>query len=277
MATDSLPNYSWLQFPASYISDIDFLALSDAAVSLYVKIYLLALKADAEGLVASERRPYTVKDLAWQFRKPEDEISATLEELSVAGFVVTEPEIRIARFQAEQGPGDERKRAAWRERQRKHREKINEAELKKAEQSVAEQRASALHHGDVTVTSRVTDTTSLESVMHDSRVTNPAAASPASFGDYGLRVFNKVTGMFSIPDPEKTIPALDGLYYQHGKDEEKLIAYLKPFYEAWKERRTKDGRFYSKTNCGWLYEWAVAGEIPANGKTSAPQFVEEYQ
>lgn len=90
----------------------------------------------------------------------------------------------------------------------------------------------------------------------------PTPAPPIPFADYGLRVFNKVTGMFSIPDTEKVIPALEGLYYQHGKDEEKLIAYLKPFYQAWITRKNKNGRTYSKAHCGWLYEWAVAGEIP---------------
>lgn len=95
---------------------------------------------------------------------------------------------------------------------------------------------------------------------------NPPAASPEPkpFGDYRLRVFNKVTGMFSIPgDLQVVLPALDGLYYQHEKDEARLVEYLKPFFQAWIKRKDKDGRAYLKTNPAWLCDWAVSGDIPA--------------
>lgn len=83
-------------------------------------------------------------------------------------------------------------------------------------------------------------------------------------GDYAIRVWNKITGMFTIPakDIDKVLPALEALYYQHGKDEAKLIEFLKPYYQSWISRRAANGLPYSKTNCTWLYDWAVAGEIP---------------
>ena len=85
-----------------------------------------------------------------------------------------------------------------------------------------------------------------------------------NLSDYCLRVFNGVTGMFSIPssETEKVLPALEGLWFQHGQDENRLIEYLKPFWEKWLTCKTKNGRFFSRSNCAWLYDWAVAGEVP---------------
>lgn len=77
--------------------------------------------------------------------------------------------------------------------------------------------------------------------------------------------FQKVTGMNAYPgkDAELIRGALNGLRLQY-PTVELLADYLKPFYEEWKRRG------YSKTNCAWLYDWAVAGEIPPESKQSKP-------
>ena len=79
------------------------------------------------------------------------------------------------------------------------------------------------------------------------------------------KLFQAITGMAAIPGTQldKVLPALETLWYQHGKDADGLVAYLKPFYDAWTKRKSKNGTHYSKANCSWLYDWAVAGEIPA--------------
>jgi len=81
------------------------------------------------------------------------------------------------------------------------------------------------------------------------------------------KLFQAVTGMNAIPGTQidKVLPALETLWYQHDKDADKLTAYLKPYFENWTKRKSKNGTFYSKANCSWLYDWAIAGEIPANG------------
>ena len=92
--------------------------------------------------------------------------------------------------------------------------------------------------------------------------------------DYVMRVISKVTGLVSITDDtEKVIPALEGLYYQHGKDENALVEYLKPFYQEWITRKGKDGRRYKRTNFAWLYQWAVGGEIPGASTNSKGGFI----
>jgi hypothetical protein len=81
------------------------------------------------------------------------------------------------------------------------------------------------------------------------------------------KLFQAITGMSAIPASQiqQALPALETLWYQHDKDADKLIAYLKPYFENWTKRKGKNGAFYSKSNCSWLYDWAIAGEIPANG------------
>lgn len=46
-----------------------------------------------------------------------------------------------------------------------------------------------------------------------------------------------------------------------------VITYLKPFWLAWRSRRSKDGREYDKTNLAWLTEWAVNNHIPPRYRT----------
>lgn len=81
------------------------------------------------------------------------------------------------------------------------------------------------------------------------------------------KLFKAITGMDAIPASqiEKTIPALETLWFQHDKDIDKLTAYLKPYFENWIKRKNKNGAYYSKANCSWLYDWAITGEIPSNG------------
>jgi len=122
---DSLPNYKWLQLPVDYLDDPDFNQLSDAAGFLFIRLYLIALKADAEGIVGNGRKMYTSKDLAFTFRKSEPDTAKHLQELEAAGFIEIKPNIRVCRFLDEQGPGSEEQRKQWRERQRKHRAKLN--------------------------------------------------------------------------------------------------------------------------------------------------------
>ncbi len=99
-------------------------------------------------------------------------------------------------------------------------------------------------------------------------VNTPPTPPNGEDGDFSefdpVKVFSKVTGMAAIPagDMPAVMTALDALWQQKGKTVDSLANYLTPFYEAWTSRRGKNGAFYSKTNCTWLTDWAVAGEIP---------------
>jgi hypothetical protein len=82
-----------------------------------------------------------------------------------------------------------------------------------------------------------------------------------------IRIFSAVTGMVGIPgNKPEAFAALDTLMDVH-KSEEKVIEFLKPYWEAWRNLKTENGKPYSKTNLVWLTEKAIAEEIPRkNGK-----------
>lgn len=83
--------------------------------------------------------------------------------------------------------------------------------------------------------------------------------------EFAPRVFCSVTGFSAIPGGEidKVLPAMYALRVKYPTDE-LLTDYLLPYWEAWQTCRTQNGRPYSRTNCAWLYQYAVAEEIPGN-------------
>ena len=70
-----------------------------------------------------------------------------------------------------------------------------------------------------------------------------------------------MTNISGIPgsDMPKVMSALDDLRSLYSSEKE-LIDYLKPYFENWIMRKTKDGRRYSRSNCAWLYDLALAGD-----------------
>lgn len=105
------------------------------------------------------------------------------------------------------------------------------------------------------------------------KISTPAPAPVRQSGDGVVRIFSKVTGMAAIPGTEvpRVLQAMDGLSIKY-PNEVDLVKYLRPFWYAWTKRMTKDKRPYPRTNCAWLYDWAIGGSIPieGNGGTGAP-------
>lgn len=90
----------------------------------------------------------------------------------------------------------------------------------------------------------------------------PAPAPDYQFSQgWQTRVFTGVTNISGIPgsDMPKVMSALDDLRSLYSSEKE-LIDYLKPYFENWITRKTKDGRRYSRSNCAWLYDLALAGD-----------------
>ncbi|CAK0770356.1 conserved hypothetical protein [Gammaproteobacteria bacterium] len=90
-------------------------------------------------------------------------------------------------------------------------------------------------------------------------------------------IFTKVTKMQGIPftETEKVLGAFNTLTLRF-TEIQPLVDYLLPFWDKWSKSKTKDGRFYSKTNCTWLYDWAVTGETPTNGNGKPPAEEEHF-
>ncbi len=155
---NGLPNYKWIKFGMEYLNDVDFMQLSDGATGAYLKLYLLAGRADAGGLLCCPTRVFTEKDLAFHLRVDVVILANHLNELMGAGLITSDSDgYKITRFLDEQGPGDNEQRGKWAQRQARSRarakgEKIPEEELEREKERDAEVEVDIECHSDITVT-----------------------------------------------------------------------------------------------------------------------------
>jgi DnaD/phage-associated family protein len=133
----SLPNYRWIKFDIEYLNNPDFMSLSDAAAGVYTKLYLLAGKSDAGGLLTNTDRAFTEKDLRFFLRCSAEALNNSLAELIASDFITLNDEgYSIRKFMDEQGPGDDVKREGWRKRQAEHRAKKADADEEAEQEEV---------------------------------------------------------------------------------------------------------------------------------------------
>ena len=101
--------------------------------------------------------------------------------------------------------------------------------------------------------------------------TKPARPSLQFFNTgWHVRVFTDATMLPGIPqgDMPKVMNALEDLRPKFNTETE-MSDYLKRYFEFWKTKKTKDGRAFSRSNCAWLYDWAVAGDpLPGDKQPS---------
>jgi hypothetical protein len=155
-----LPSYPWMKFYVDWLENPAFMRLSPGAVGTFTRLYLLAGKADANGLIGRADTVYSLDDLEFTTRTTAQELTRHLEELSKARLMTAEDDgWRVVNFPDEQGPSDEVERAKWRERQARHRAKIKnepaqelERETEREKEKETDRETDIECHGDVTVT-----------------------------------------------------------------------------------------------------------------------------
>jgi hypothetical protein len=150
----TLPNYKWIKFGIDYLDDPDFMVLSDRTAGAFIKLYLLAGKADAGGLLCNGNKVFALNDITWLIRSEPTILQAAIDEMLKAGLLVQDGDgYKLSRFLDEQGPGANEQRGAWRERQSKHRGRARqEPESEKEEEEEGRGRGRLESHVDVTVT-----------------------------------------------------------------------------------------------------------------------------
>jgi len=134
----------------------------------------------------------------------------------------------------------------------------------------------------------VLNTQSQSNAQTDSQADSQTQVPPVPFSfkgnddvSFAQQVYTMVTTQPMIPykfnaPAVETISRLRLTY----KTEKEMIDYLKPFFEAWKNRRSQNGSFYNVMNATWLVDWAVGGVIPEPGgervqKTKAEVILEK--
>lgn len=119
---DTSQGYAWIKIRTNLLDEPRFMRLSDAAATVYLKLYLLAGKADAGGLVNAGDNAASIEDLAWLLRKSETDLQKSLDELARSNLVeLHDDQVTVCRFASEQGPAMKNKREEWALRQAKKR------------------------------------------------------------------------------------------------------------------------------------------------------------
>ena len=257
MAEESkLPNYTWIKFKLEYLNDPEFMQSSDGAVGTFLKLYLLAGKADAQGLIANGGKACTPKDISWLLRTDAAKVEAGLSELIETGLIRHDAEgYWIANFLEEQGPGDNVQRVKWRERQEKHRENITGKDKKREEKKEKEIEIDTERdiendgdeincHGDVTVTTPTLSpaTTLLEKLeTRGGMFLWPGDVEIEKPLDPGISdVYNDIRRLFVMGDIEtKDVADLEGYFYLSASE----IAKIGGFFADYPRTKSIDGKF----------------------------------
>jgi hypothetical protein len=141
MTERALPNYTWIKFPIACLSDRRFMSLQNATAGIYVKLYLLAARSDAEGLLCNDYETFNLENLAWLLHLNEKYLDRSIQELVAAGLMkINQGGYWITRFMQEQGPGDNIQREKWAERQRKSRARVLKSDTQEDIQSEDKER-----------------------------------------------------------------------------------------------------------------------------------------
>ena len=257
--------YPWIKFYTSMLDDRKFLRLSDAARAHYFALYLLAGRSDAGGLLAVGEEIATIDDLEFALHLPEDTLEQHLRELITAGLIAEESEggYTVTRFQDEQGSSHADTREAWNSRQQKRRDKLKglpepEPETKNEKNLNSDQIRLDQNRVEESREEKKSDSrVSHEGVTRDNK--NP---STSSHSDWQERVFRAVTGLAGVPGGDAGLvkDALNSLGDRY-ESEAELVEYLQPFFNDWINKKGKNGKPYSPSNCAWLYDKAIIGNI----------------
>jgi hypothetical protein len=88
-----------------------------------------------------------------------------------------------------------------------------------------------------------------------------------------VQVFTAVTGgrIPGMAQYQTVIEAVRLLRTREKLEEDKLLEYLTPYWQAWSGRRGRNGRPYDPGNIAWLTEWALNGMIPLQGDPKRPE------
>lgn len=239
-------NY-WIKFYVEILDDPKMATLPDRLWRRFYELCLIAGRLNNGGNLPD------TKQIAWTLRMSEGELQPDMEELTKLDLIEkTADGWIVTNFVKRQEKMTNAERIA-KFREEKHKEEYygNECvtEVKRGVTQITDNRE------------QITDNRA-EVEAEQSAAAAPFSSNSFQTGDpFYSRVWSKVTRMAAIPGSElsKVMNALDGLRIQH-PDESELVAFLKKYFDDWQQRKTKDGRSYSRSNCAWIYDLAVAGE-----------------
>lgn len=227
----------WLKLYTEILDDPKYYRLSDNAKLGMYELMLVAKKTGQDGHLPS------VDDIEFYTRRSAEWWNQVIDELKRIEFIVAnDTGDKIRKF-------EERQRALTNnEKQQYHREGLHKKEF-------------TCNRNVTDLSPKVTESKSTE-IEIEKEESKSTAQAPQFFNTgWHDQVFILATGISGIPrgDAPKVYEALDALRSKFTTEVD-MVAYLKPYFEAWTSKKTKDGRHFSKSNCAWLYDWALAGD-----------------
>jgi hypothetical protein len=244
-------NY-WIKFYVEILDDPKMATLSDHLWRRFYELCLIAGRQFEDGNIPSEDQ------IAWTLRSSESDITDDLLSLEKRGLITkTSNGFNITNFKKRQDkmtPAD--KMSRYREEQKRD----------KYYQNTSDQDVTLSNTPVTQITDNRIDT---EKKRVDQNITPANFSSSRSIYETNYqKVWFSITGMTGIPatDQTKVVDAIDTLRPKYDNEDD-LVGYLKPYYDYWLTKKTKDGRPYSKSNCAWLYDLAIAGDpLPTDKK-----------
>jgi len=257
----------WIKLYHEIIDDPKMMKMPDVLFARCIKIFLLAGDAGDDGQLPG------IEDCAWRLRISAEEMESDFIELQKLGILAqTDGVWRVRKWEERQGPmsGAERVQRFRDERRKKRYQTVGPGYLALERADTPTDTGLTLDSNEAE-TKRYTDKEEIRRDKEEEEIKNAPASSTQDI----IRIISHATGMVAIPPKEnQRIEQIWSLLDAYG--EEKVTSALKRNYERWCSTRTEDGRFYKRTNFGWV-DWAME-ELSGGESVGKPlSFIEELR
>ncbi len=253
--------YYWLKVYTEILHDPKVMRLPPIIRLRFYECLVLAREYDQDGDLPPD------EDAAFIFRIPEEQYQVEMKELQSAGLVDRNGCWHLPKFTERQSAivGAERVKKYREIKRREEYEQEQTGQLCNENQKECNETLQECNESLHRIEQNRIDKNRVE----EEQITPASAISQTGSMSYA-RIWADVTGMVAIPGSEvsKVLPALDALKVKYTVESD-LISYLKRYYTDWVKRRGKNGANYSRTNCAWLYDLAVAEETLVGEKRDA--------
>ena len=290
----------WVKLHTAYLEDIRFAGLSVSPKCLWFELLMLAGKLDAGGFFFEAGKELSDEQIAWKLRLELKSFQSDAAQLESASLLHRNGRgWCIPGFEEDQGPAQADKRAAWKDRQSKHRnshaavtrdntmtntnvtpteESRGDKEERRGEEpapsapalfSIPGPEPTPATEPEKAVVSSETDMSikqvSYSGYTKDVKIKIPETPAEAA-SDPIIGLFEQVTGRLPGVSQYKTVIETI-LFVRTNKTGplQSVVDYLKPYWLAWSGRKSQAGKPYSLSNLTWLTEWAVNASIPPIG------------
>lgn len=115
----------WVKVYTEMLDDPKMAKINDIAKWRFIQLILVAAECDAGGAFVVGDDVMTTEEIAWRLRMDKDLLQKDIDILVQAGVMSMDGTIlEIPKFADRQGPTQKEKRAIWKERQQKRRERV---------------------------------------------------------------------------------------------------------------------------------------------------------